>query len=154
MEGAADNPDIMLVDDEPFVLEVMKALFGKVNINGKSIKERCVFLPSGPQAVKLIEERLAKGKDAVPQFKVVFMDIFLKSQPGEEEMDGFEAVDAIKTEYMKELATQPYVVGISSNDWKTVEEEASDVAMDKFLQKPATLDQLQETIEEALKKVS
>ena len=52
-----------------------------------------MFLSAGQPAVDLVSKRL-ENKDA-PQVKLVFMDIFLKG-----DMNGFDAIDAIKVEYM------------------------------------------------------
>ena len=56
-------PDIIFVDDEPFVLQLLQTLAAKIEIGGGSIVSRCMFVSSGKRALELITERLEQGKD-------------------------------------------------------------------------------------------
>ncbi|MDR2785279.1 MAG: response regulator [Treponema sp.] len=122
---AGANPEnlrILMVDDDADVRDY----FGEIL---KQFGLSCDFAPGGTEAVKLIESR--------GFYDLCFIDW---KMPG---MDGLELTRHIKDKAGRATSTGSapgksvsMVFLISSSDWTTMEQEAKEAGVDKFLPKP------------------
>ena len=122
---AGANPEnlrILMVDDD----EDVRDYFGEIL---KQFGLSCDFAPGGPEAMELIENR--------GLYDLCFIDW---KMPG---MDGLELTRCIKDKVRQADSAGPVpekpvsmVFLISSSDWTTVEREAKEAGVDKFLPKP------------------
>ena len=79
---------------------------------------------------------------------MIFLDITLS----EDEKDGFSFCEEIREEYMGNFIDQPYIVGLSGTEVNAaIEQKKQDVAMDSYLNKPASIDIIKESILKGLK---
>jgi signal transduction histidine kinase/CheY-like chemotaxis protein len=122
---AGANPEnlrILMVDDDADVRDY----FGEIL---KQFGLSCDFAPGGPEAMELIENR--------GLYDLCFIDW---KMPG---MDGLELTRRIKDKVRQADSAGPVpekpvsmVFLVSSSDWTTVEREAKEAGVDKFLPKP------------------
>jgi signal transduction histidine kinase/CheY-like chemotaxis protein/HAMP domain-containing protein len=116
-----DNLNILMVDDDADIRDY----FGEIL---KQFGLSCDFAPGGAEAAELIRER--------GLYDICFIDW---NMPG---MDGLELTRYIKDEVRRaasgDSAAAPVsmVFLISSSDWTTVEHEAREAGVDRFLPKP------------------
>ena len=61
-------------------------------------------------------------------------------------MDGFEATNLIRLEYMKCLKKQPIIIGLSSEDYEIMQKKSNEAGMNNFVQKPASIENLRQYI--------
>jgi len=105
------NIHILAIDDSPEILELFGSIMEGFGIN-------CDTAPGGEEAIALMEK---KGP-----YDVYFVDW---KMPG---MDGIELTKRIKQRYSGESV----VIMISVAEWSTIEKEAKEAGVDKFLAKP------------------
>jgi len=110
------NIRIFVVDDDPEILEFFTVV-------AENLKISCTVAESGEDALKLLEE------DA--DYSIFFIDWML---PG---INGIELARLVQANESQTDAARTSIVTIfSSADWNSIEDEARDAGVDKFLPKP------------------
>ena len=107
-----DNIRILAVDDDPDILSCFTAII-------KGFKIGCDTASSAVEAVRLIEQN--------GPYDIYFIDW---KMPG---TDGMELTRLLKK---KTAADRSVVVMVSSAEWNTIEKDAKESGVDKFLPKP------------------
>jgi len=121
-----NNVRIMVVDDDPDILEYFTEISREFNLT-------CDTAISGKKAIELVEE---KG-----HYHIYFIDW---KMPG---MDGIRLTSELKAHHEP---VKSVVVMITAAEWTSVEREARDAGVDKFLSKPLFPSSIANIISEAL----
>ncbi|MDR1412228.1 MAG: response regulator [Spirochaetaceae bacterium] len=127
-----DNLRILAVDDMPEILEYFNELSDQFGVY-------CDIASSAYEALKLVTE---KGG-----YDIYFVDW---KMPG---MDGIELareIGKIKSAGASALDKSATIILISAQDWNTVESEAREAGIKKFIQKPLFASVIADTINECL----
>ncbi|MDR1353621.1 MAG: response regulator [Treponema sp.] len=127
-----DNLRILAVDDVPEILEYFNELSDQFGVY-------CDIASSASEALRLVNER--GGYD------IYFVDW---KMPG---MDGIELareIGKIKSAGASALDKSATIILISAQDWNTVEKEAREAGIKKFIQKPLFASVIADTINECL----
>jgi two-component system sensor histidine kinase/response regulator len=117
---------VLVVDDNAAAREILVELL-------ESLAERVHAVSSGPEALAAIKEY-----DADAPYDVVFMDWRM---PG---MDGLQATQLIKNE--RSLQKQPAVIIVTAFAREEVREQAEQLHVDGFLEKPVTKSMLVDSL--------
>ena len=121
--------DVLIADDDPVLLETARDAL-------RSLGARAETAAAGPEAVQLVAERHAAGRD----FGVVILDWRM---PG---MDGIEAARAIRDQ----VGSQVPILLISAYDWSDIEDRAREAGANGFIGKPLFRSKLYDKISEVL----
>jgi len=121
-----DNVRIMVVDDDKDILEYFREI-------SREFKVDCTTAQSGEEAIDLVEKN--------GRYHIYFVDWRM---PG---MDGIQLTSKLKT--LQESA-KSVVIMITAAEWTTVEKEARDAGVDKFLSKPLFPSHIADILNEAL----
>jgi signal transduction histidine kinase/CheY-like chemotaxis protein len=127
-----DNLRILAVDDTPEILEYFQELSDQFGIY-------CDTAVDASAALKLVKER--GGYD------IYFVDWKMPN------MDGVELareIGKIKSAGASSLDKSATIIMISAQDWNTIEEEAREAGIKKFIQKPLFASTIADTINECL----
>ncbi len=123
---------ILLVDDNRVNLKVGSKMLEKLGYS-------CTTAANGIEALSA----LAKS-----WYDIVFMDIQMP------EMDGYEATQRIRTRETPTLNPDLIIVAMTAHALKSDKERCLAVGMNDFLTKPVRLEELNEVLERALKKIT
>ena len=119
------NIRILVVDDEPEVLEYFKDV-------GEQLKISCDTSASGQEALNLIEQN--------GRYDIYFIDW---KMPG---MDGIELSRRINKGHKEKHV----IVMISSTEWIKIQKDAEAAGVDKYLQKPLFISSIADCINECM----
>jgi CheY-like chemotaxis protein len=108
-----DNIRILAVDDDPDILTYFKEIMQELELS-------CDIAASGEDALNIVEQKGA--------YNVYFVDL---KMPG---INGIELTRALKTK--KTDPGNSIVIMISAAEWSSIENEAKNAGVDKFLSKP------------------
>ncbi|MCL2277164.1 MAG: response regulator [Treponema sp.] len=120
------NVRVMAVDDDKEILDYFLEISREINI-------QCDVAVSGEDAIKLVEKN--------GHYHIYFIDW---KMPG---MDGIQLTAELKARHEP---VKSVVIMITSAEWKTVEKEAREAGVDKFLSKPLFPSNIADIINEAL----
>jgi CheY-like chemotaxis protein len=127
-----DNLRVLAVDDVPEILDYFVELADQFGIY-------CDTASNAYEALKLVRER--------GSYDIYFVDW---KMPG---MDGVELareLGKIKSAGASSLDKSATIIMISAQDWNTIEEEAREAGIKKFIQKPLFASTIADTINECL----
>ena len=124
------NMRVLIIDDSPDILEYFTDIMGRFGVS-------CDVASNGEEAIALMEQ---KGR-----FDLYFIDWKMSG------MDGIELTRKIKEYITREHGSEKAVViMISATDWNTIEKEARQAGVDKFLPKPLFPSAVADVINECL----
>ena len=125
-----ENIDVLLVDDDPVLLETGKDTLTSIGVNTETCE-------SGRKALEMIDKRKEEG---IKNYDVIILDWKMK------EMDGVETLKRIKSEIDDSIP----VLIISAYDWSDIEQEARNLGANGFISKPLFRSSLYDKINQAL----
>ena len=126
-QSTQNKPNILLVDDRPENLLVLKEILGTTDQN-------LVMAKSGEEALKQILEK---------DFAAILLDV---QMPG---MNGFEATITIR-ELEKDTGKHVPIIAVTAHVMPGYKEECLKAGMDNYLAKPFRMQELFGIIEETL----
>ncbi len=132
MAESLDLSEMRLPDWEVLVVDDDDQLCSSAVSNLELLGVRCEWTLSGTQAVSMIKERHAQGKD----YDFVLIDW---KMPGQ---DGIETIRMIREQVSEELP----IFLMSADDWSEMEEEAAKVGIEGFITKPLFASRLYERL--------
>ena len=121
-----NNVRIMVVDDDKDILDYFKEICNEFKIN-------CSTAISGEEAIKLVEKN--------GRYHIYFVDW---KMPG---MDGIKLTSELKKH---NESINSFVIMITAAEWTTIEKEARDAGVDKFLAKPLFPSHIADILNEVL----
>ncbi|MCR4706319.1 MAG: response regulator [Clostridiales bacterium] len=128
-EMRIDNIDVLIVDDDPILLETAVDALESLGLTTEQAK-------TGLEALEKTRHRHEAGKD----YDVVILDWKMP------DMDGIETIKRIR----EEIDTRIPILLTSAYDWSDIEDEAKEAGTNGFISKPLFRSKLYEKIHELL----
>ena len=131
-----DDPEILLVDDEPINILALEMLFKQI---GKKVNKAY----GAEEAIQLIDNKAAHSLEVPPKsYKLIFMDLNMPK------VDGFAATLRIKDKIQKKVIQDIVIVACTAYPEQEYKQKCVDMGMKGFINKPVTKAKLIEVLKE------
>jgi len=125
-------PEILVVDDNPFNLMVIKSLISS------KLEVKCDQSLHGKQGLDKV--LFAENRDCCGQYKLVLLDLDMPV------MNGYETAEALKHLMKEDKISKLMIVALTAYASKEAKDKCIEVGMDNYLTKPVVFEELEEIL--------
>ena len=132
VQSVSDKPKILIVDDEPFNIEILQTIIEK--LLKISVKDACEIARNGSEAIQKVKDDVASNGGKKSSFNLILMDCLMP------EVDGYQATIGIRDFLYTSGIDQPIIIAVTGHSGEDSKQKALNTGMNMMIVKPCSPD--------------